>query len=90
MFAFFMCIPELIFKDGTMTLLQIVDEKNGAFTINGVTMGNTISRLGSTGIFTGIIVGIIAVKIYVFCVKRNIIVKCLIPFQQGFLVHLPP
>lgn len=75
MFAFFMCIPELIFKDGTMTLLQIVDEKNGAFTINGVTMGNTISRLGSTGIFTGIIVGIIAVKIYVFCVKRNIIVK---------------
>lgn len=75
MFAFFMCIPELVFKDGMMTLVQIVDTKNNAFTINGVTMGSTISRLGSTGIFTGIVVAIIAVKIYVFCVKKKIIVK---------------
>lgn len=75
MFAFFMCIPELVFKDGMMTLVQIVDTKNNAFTINGVTMGSTISRLGSTGIFTGIVVAIIAVKIYVFCVKKKIVVK---------------
>ena len=75
MFAFFMCIPELIFEDGYMTLVHIVDTKNSVFTINGFSMGSTITRLGSTGIFTGIVMSILAVKIYYYLVKKNVIIK---------------
>ncbi len=38
-------------------------------------MAGGVTRLGTTGIFTAIIMAIIAVKIYAFCVKRNIYIK---------------
>ena len=43
--------------------------------IDGWEMAGGVTRLGTTGIFTAIIMAIIAVKIYAFCVKRNIYIK---------------
>ncbi|MDI6666136.1 PTS cellobiose transporter subunit IIC [Leuconostoc falkenbergense] len=71
--AFMMCVPELIFKDGAMALINVVS-KNSKI-IDGWEMGGGVTRLGTTGIFTAIIMSIIAVKIYTFCVKKNWTIK---------------
>ena len=73
MMAFFMCLPELVFKDGAMTLINVFNKN--AKIIDGWEMGGGVTRLGTTGIFTAIIMSIIAVKIYATCVKRNWTIK---------------
>jgi len=73
MMAFFMCLPELIFKNGTMTLINIVTKDTKI--IDGWEMAGGVTRLGTTGIFTAIIMSIIAVKIYALCVKHNLTIK---------------
>ncbi|MBP3038499.1 PTS cellobiose transporter subunit IIC [Bacillaceae bacterium Marseille-Q3522] len=73
MFAFFLCIPELLFEDGKMTLVNSITDTEKV--INGFRMGATIERLGTTGIFTAIIMAVIAVKLYCLCVKRNWVIK---------------
>lgn len=73
MMAFFMCVPELLFKDGAMGLVNIVTKDQKI--IDGWQMGGGVTRLGTTGIFTAIIMGILAVKIYTYCVKKNWTIK---------------
>lgn len=74
MFAFFMTIPELVSKDGKISLIHEVSE--GTNIINGWNIGGDgVSRLGTTGIFTAIIMAVIAVQIYRLCVKKNLIIK---------------
>lgn len=74
MFAFFMTLPELIFKDGKISLVNEITD--GANIINGWNIGSDgVSRLGTTGIFTAIIMSIIAVQIYRLCVKHKLIIK---------------
>lgn len=73
MMAFFMCVPELLFKNGTMGLVNIVTKDQKI--IDGWEMGGGVTRLGTTGIFTAIIMGILAVKIYTYCVKKNWTIK---------------
>lgn len=73
MMAFFMCVPELVFKGGTMTLINVVTKDTKI--IDGWQMGGGVTRLGTTGIFTAIIMAIIAVKIYATCVKRKWTIK---------------
>lgn len=73
MMAFFMCLPQLIFKDGAMTLVNVITKNQKI--IDGWEMAGGVSRLGTTGIFTAIIMSIIAVKIYATCVKRNWTIK---------------
>ena len=74
MFAFFMTLPELVLKDGKISLIHEVSE--GTNIINGWNIGGDgVSRLGTTGIFTAIIMAIIAVQIYRLCVKKNLIIK---------------
>ncbi|MDH2926231.1 PTS cellobiose transporter subunit IIC [Lonepinella koalarum] len=69
-FAFFLCVPELLFVDGKMQLLA------ASKTLNGWTIGgNGPDRLGTVGIFTAIIMALLSVKIYCFCVKRNFVIK---------------
>ncbi|MHC5228902.1 PTS cellobiose transporter subunit IIC [Enterococcus sp. LJL99] len=73
MMAYFMCLPELIFENGTATLITLVtDDKK---IIDGWEMSGGVTRLGTTGIFTAIIMSIIAVKIYALCVKRKWVIK---------------
>ena len=44
--------------------------------INGWAIGGDgVSRLGTVGIFTGIIMAVIAVRLYRLCVKRNWVIK---------------
>lgn len=73
MMAFFMCVPELLFKNGAMGLVNIVTKDQKI--IDGWEMGGGVTRLGTTGIFTAIIMGILAVKIYTYCVKKNWTIK---------------
>lgn len=72
-FAFFMTIPELAVKNGTMSLVNISSDSENV--INGFRMGSTIDRLGTSGIFTAIIMAIVATQLYFLCVRKNWIVK---------------
>lgn len=74
MFAFFMAIPELVLKDGKMTLISLINKDTKI--INGWTMADSgVSRLGTTGIFTAIIMAFVAVRLYRLCVKKNWVIK---------------
>ncbi len=73
MMAFFMCIPQLIFKDGVATLVTTVTKDTKI--IDGYQIAGGVSRLGTTGIFTAIIMSIIAVKIYAWLVQKNVTIK---------------
>ncbi|MGM0219450.1 PTS cellobiose transporter subunit IIC [Enterococcus sp. AZ126] len=73
MMAYFMCLPELIFDGGIATLVNVVTDDQKI--IDGWEMSGGVTRLGTTGIFTAIIMSIIAVKIYALCVKRKWVIK---------------
>ena len=74
MFAFFMTIPELVLSDGKISLINEISD--GTNIINGWNIGGDgVSRLGTTGIFTAIIMAVAAVQIYRLCVKHNLIIK---------------
>lgn len=74
MFAYFMAIPQLVMDDGKMVLVNIMKKDVNIF--NGWEMsGDGVSRLGTTGIFTAIIMSIIAVQLYRLCVKCQWIIK---------------
>ena len=69
-FAFFMTIPELTWTDGAMTLVT------GETTINGWTVGgDSLSRLSTSGLFTAILMSVLAVQLYRLCVKRKWVIK---------------
>lgn len=71
--AFFMSIPELVLTDGKIALVSsITDSEN---VINGIRMGSFVERLGTSGVFTGIIMSYIAVELYVLCVKKKWVIK---------------
>lgn len=72
-FAFFMCIPELILDSGKISLVSSMTDTETI--VSGIRMGAFVDRLGTSGIFTGIIMSIIAVELYCMCVKRNWIIK---------------
>lgn len=73
-FAFFMTVPQLIWQNGEMSLVNTINDD--AATIGGWEVtGDGISRLDATGVFTAIIMSIIAVQLYRLCVKRNWIIK---------------
>lgn len=70
-FAFFLTIPELLVKNGAFDYLNV----KGA-TINGWTVGgNSLARLSTSGMFTAILMSILAVQLYRVCIKRNWVVK---------------
>lgn len=72
--AFFMCIPELVFQKGKFVLVQTVTDSEKV--IAGWRIGGaSLDRLGTSGIFTAIIMGTIAVNLYALCVKKNLIIK---------------
>ncbi|MCQ2010961.1 PTS cellobiose transporter subunit IIC [Sporolactobacillus sp. STSJ-5] len=73
LFAFFLCVPELLFNNGKMALVNSITDTDKV--ISGLRIGDTIQRLGTSGIFTAIIMAVIAVKLYCLCVRRNWIIK---------------
>ncbi len=73
MMAFFMAIPELIFKDSKISVVNVLNDNSKI--INGWEMGDGVTRLGTTGIFTAIIMAFVAVQLYRLCVKKNWVIK---------------
>lgn len=71
--AFLFTVPELVFEDGYMTLVQSISDSEHV--INGIRMGSFATRLGTSGIFTGILMACLATWLYALCVKRNWTIK---------------
>ncbi len=72
MFAFFMSLPQLVFQEGAISL---VNDSEAAI-VNGWAIGGSgVNRLGSIGIFTAIIMAVLAVQLYRLCVAKNWVVK---------------
>lgn len=91
MFAFFMTLPQMLFKDGVIT--RVTDLKEGSYVINGYAIGDTLSRLGTTGIFTAILMAVIAVQLYRLCVAKKWVIKMheAVPLgvSRGFTALIP-
>ncbi|MFD1362383.1 PTS cellobiose transporter subunit IIC [Lentibacillus salinarum] len=74
MFAFFMTIPQLVLEDGKISLVHQINEDTTI--VHGWEMvADGVSRLGATGIFSAIIMAVLAVQLYRLCVKRNWVIK---------------
>ncbi len=69
-FAFFMTIPELVIQKGEV--VGVVNET----TINGWQIGgDSLTRLSTSGMFTAILMAILAVQLYRLCVVKNWVIK---------------
>lgn len=73
LFAFIMTVPQIIFEEGMMS--AVVSLKEGGVVADGWAMANGVSRFGTTGIFTAIIMGVVSVLLYRICVKNNWVIK---------------
>lgn len=72
MFAFFMSIPQLVMEKGSMVRVNDVE----ASIINGWEIGGDgVARLGTVGIFTGIVMSVLAVQLYRLCVSKRWIIS---------------
>lgn len=80
-FAFFMTLPEFVFEDGSIKLLHLVTDSENV--INGFRMGATINRLGTSGIFTAILMAVLVTQLYFLCVRKNWVVKMPDTVPQG-------
>ena len=65
MMAFLFTMVELKMEDGVYVFIE------GDGYVNGVAYGNFASRLGSSGIFVGILMACLAVFLYKFCIQNN-------------------
>lgn len=71
--AFLFTIPEIVFKDGAFSLVQNITDSQHIY--NGIRMQGFAERLGTSGIFTGILMACLATWLYKVCVKRNWTIK---------------
>lgn len=74
MFALFMSIPMLVLENGKISLVHQIDD-NTTIISGWEVVENGLNRLGSVGIFTAIIMSVIAVQLYRVCVKKNWVIK---------------
>lgn len=70
MMALFLTVPQLFLKNGFVHFEQHLDPNNIVGGGYAVSAGG-ITRIGSVGIFTGLVVGWITVQIYRFTIKHN-------------------
>ena len=69
-FAYFLTIPELTYSKGMISAVT------GKTTIGGWTVGgDSLTRLSTSGMFTAILMSILAVQLYCLCVKKNWVIK---------------
>lgn len=69
-FAYFLTIPELTYSKGMISAVT------GKTTIGGWTVGgDSLTRLSTSGMFTAILMSILAVQLYRLCVKKNCVIK---------------
>ena len=69
-FAYFLTIPELTYSKG------VISAVTGKATIGGWTVGgDSLTRLSTSGMFTAILMSILAVQLYRLCVQKNWVIK---------------
>ena len=73
LFAFIMTVPQIVFKGGMMS--AVTSLKEGSVIADGWAMSNGVTRFGTTGIFTAIIMAVVTVLLYRMCVKHNWVIK---------------
>ena len=73
LFAFIMTIPQIVFEKGAMT--AVTSLKEGAVIADGWAISNGVTRFGTTGIFTAIIMAVVTVQLYRLCLKKNWVIK---------------
>ncbi|MEY8435537.1 PTS cellobiose transporter subunit IIC [Streptococcus hyointestinalis] len=73
LFAFIMTVPQIVFDGGVMS--AVTSLKEGSVIVDGWGMSNGVTRFGTGGIFTGIIIAVITVLLYRMCVKHNWVIK---------------
>lgn len=66
----FITVPQLVWKGGNTIFVNILKKDNVIAGGYGVS-GSGLTRIGATGIFTGLIVAWLTVQIYRFCIKHN-------------------
>jgi len=75
LFGFFITIPQYVWADGKASFLTSASKKaveSGSAVISGYgASASGFARLGATGIFTGLIIGTLAVQIYRLVVKKG-------------------
>ena len=69
LFAFIMTVPQIVFEGGVMSALTSL--KEGSVIADGWAMSNGVTRFGTSGIFTAIIMAVVTVLLYRMCVKHN-------------------
>ncbi|MGT2636886.1 PTS cellobiose transporter subunit IIC [Streptococcus ratti] len=91
LFAFLMTVPQVVFNKGSMS--AVTQLKKGAVVADGWAVSNGVTRFGTTGIFTAIIMGILTVYLYRLCIKRNWVIKMpeAVPegVSRGFTALIP-
>lgn len=80
--AFFLTVPQLIWKDGTVQFFTSLKRNNIVGGGYAVSTGG-ITRIASVGIFTAIIVAWLTVQIYRYTVKHNWEIKMPSSVPQG-------
>ncbi|MDO4670454.1 MAG: PTS cellobiose transporter subunit IIC [Aerococcus sp.] len=71
--AYIMCIPQLFIQDGKLALVNTVSDDLKV--IDGWQMSSGVVRLSTSGIFTAIIMAVLAVMLYRLCVKNKWTIK---------------
>lgn len=66
----FITVPQLVWKSGSTIFINILKNNNVVAGGYGVS-GSGLTRIGATGIFTGLVVAWLTVQIYRFCIKHN-------------------
>ena len=66
----FITVPQLVWKSGNTIFVNILKKDNVVAGGYGIS-GSGLTRIGATGIFTGLIVAWLTVQIYRFCIKHN-------------------
>ncbi|WP_179393988.1 PTS transporter subunit EIIC [Lacticaseibacillus absianus] len=75
LFAFLMTIPSIVWQNGNAVGVTTKVVANTG-SVNGLALANGwVTRFGGIGIFISIVMGILAVQIYRFCVNRDLTIK---------------
>lgn len=66
----FITVPQLVWKSGSTIFINVLKNNNVIAGGYGVS-GSGLTRIGATGIFTGLVVAWLTVQIYRLCIKHN-------------------
>jgi PTS system cellobiose-specific IIC component len=72
--AMFITVPQLVWKNGSVQLVQSLSKSNiigGGYAVSA----SGVTRIAAVGIFTGLVVGWLTVQIYRFTIKHNWSIK---------------